>query len=65
MKGATHMLSTDAVKQAFFARVANGLLTDERGNERSVNEVTLVFSQAPLADVADWMAEYKREQGQQ
>jgi hypothetical protein len=56
------MLSTEAVKQAFFARAANGLLTDERGNERSVNEVTLVFSQAPLVDVAEWMDEYKKQQ---
>ena len=59
------MTSSNATKEAFFSRVAEGLLIDEAGKPRSVNEVTLVFSQAPLADVADWMAEYKREQGQQ
>ena len=59
------MTSSNATKEAFFARVAEGLLIDEAGKPRSVNEVTLVFGQAPLTDVADWMAEYKREQGQQ
>ena len=58
------MLSTDAVKQAFFARVANGLLTDERGNERDVNTVTLIFSQAPLMDVVEWLDEYRQQHQQ-
>ena len=56
------MLSTDAVKEAFFASVANGLLTDEHGNERDVNAVTLAFGQAPLTDVAEWLAEHRAAQ---
>ena len=56
------MISSNATKQAFFASVAEGLLIDEAGKPRSVNEVTLVFGQAPLRDVADWMAEYQSAQ---
>jgi hypothetical protein len=51
------MLSTQATKDAFFAAVADGLLRDEKGNERNVNEVTLLFGQAPLIDVTEWIAE--------
>jgi hypothetical protein len=58
------MLSTEAVKQAFFARVSNGLLTDERGNERDVNTVALIFSQAPLVDVVEWLDEYRQQHQQ-
>ena len=57
------MLSTDAVKQAFFARVAEGLLLiDEHGSERDVNAVTLAFGQAPMIDVAEWLAEHRAAQ---
>jgi hypothetical protein len=51
------MLSTQATKDAFFAAVADGLLRDEKGNERNVNDVTLLFGQAPLIDVTEWIAE--------
>jgi hypothetical protein len=56
------MLSTQATKDAFFAAVADGLLRDEKGNERNVNDVTLVFGQAPIVDVTEWIAEYKAQQ---
>jgi hypothetical protein len=59
------MLSTPEVKQAFMDAAANGLLIDERGNERENYDVTQRFGQAPLIDVVEWIAEYKAEQAEQ